>query len=273
MKIKHNKKRNTAFLYEVVIREATKAVVQKDFELKNQLISLLKEHFNKNTELGKDLSLYRTLCETHGLAPHSAEKLIYEVKKEHSQINKKTLFNEQSVVIKKINKLFSKSVFSNFVPNYKSLATVYQIFNEDTPLQKRILLEQDLLGKMLTSPGKKQEQLKPVNNLIFKTFAKKFNERYSSELLEEQKSLLQKYLHSFADNGVQLKVFLNEEIGRLKEVVSDSLKSQDVASDSEMVKKTKQVLLMLEDFKNEKIDKNLINKVYKIQNLAKEIEV
>ena len=66
---------------------------------------------------------------------------------------------------------------------------------------------------------------------------------------------------------------MNEEIGRLKEVVSDSLKSQDVASDSEMIKKTKQVLLMLEGFKSEKIDKNLINKVYKIQNLAKEIEV
>ena len=40
-----------------------------------------------------------------------------------------------------------------------------------------------------------------------------------------------------------------------------------------MIKKTKQVLLMLEGFKSEKIDKNLINKVYKIQNLAKEIEV
>jgi hypothetical protein len=272
MKIKHNKKRNTAFLYEVVIREATKAVVQKNFELKNQLISLLKEHFNKNTDLGKDLSLYRTLCETHGLAPHSAEKLIYEVKKEHSQINKKTLFSEQSAVIKKINKLFSKSVFSNFVPNYKSLATVYQIFSEDTPLQKRVLLEQDLLGRMLRKFDKKQDHLKPVNNLIFKTFAKKFNEKYSSDLLEEQKSLLQKYLHSFADNGIELKIFLNEEIGRLKKVVSESLNFQDVSNDSEMVKKTKEVLKMLESFKNEKVDKNLVNKVYRIQNLAKEIK-
>ena len=65
---------------------------------------------------------------------------------------------------------------------------------------------------------------------------------------------------------------MNEEIGRLKQAVSNSLKIQDVASDSEMVKKTKEVLKMLENFRNEKVDKNLINKVYKIQNLAKEIK-
>jgi|TARA_Y100000296_G_C5153966_1_gene247950 hypothetical protein len=272
MKIKHNKKRNTAFLYEVIIREATKAVVQKNSELKNQLIHLLKEHFDKNTELGKDLSLYRTLYEIHGLTPNSAEKLIHEVKKEHSKIDKKVLFNEQSALIKKINKLFSKSIFSNFVPNYKNLATVYQIFSEDTPLQKRVLLEQDLFGRMLKRTDKRQDQLKPVNNLIFKTFAKKFNKKYSSELLEEQKSLLQKYLHSFADNGVELKIFLNEEVGRLKKAVLDSLKAQDIVDDSEMVKKTKKVLKMLENFRNEKVDKNLINKIYKIQNLVKEIK-
>ena len=30
MKMKHNKKRNTAFLYEVIIRELTKAIVEGD---------------------------------------------------------------------------------------------------------------------------------------------------------------------------------------------------------------------------------------------------
>ena len=69
-----------------------------------------------------------------------------------------------------------------------------------------------------------------------------------------------------------MKIFLNEEIGRLRKAVSDSLKIQDVANDSEMVKKTKEVLNMLDNFRNEKVDKNLINKVYKIQNLVKEIK-
>ena len=99
MKLKHNKKRNTAFLYEVLIREITKAVIQKDTERKKELLSFVKEHFNKSTALGKDLSLYKTLYEMYGLSPNNAEKLIYEAKKEHSKIEKSVMFKEQSVLI------------------------------------------------------------------------------------------------------------------------------------------------------------------------------
>ena len=271
MKLKHNKKRNTAFLYEVVIREITKAIIQKKVDRKKELLLFLKEHFNKNTILGKDLNLYKTLYETRDLPPHSAEKLIYEVKKERSKIDQKNLFKEQSMLIKKMNKLFSKSIFSNFVPNYKSLATIHQIFNEETPLKKRVLLEQKLLGTMLKENNKKDNELKPIDNLVFDTFIDKFNKKYSSEILEEQKNLIQKYLHSFADNGLELKIFLNEEIGRLKEVVKRSLKTEEIRSDQEMTSKTRKVLDILENFKNKKIDKKLINKIYKIQNLTKEI--
>jgi hypothetical protein len=271
MKLKHNKKRNTAFLYEVIIRETTKAVIEKNVERKKELLLFLKEYFNKNTTLGKDLSLYKTLCETHGLPPHSAEKLIYEAKKEHSRLDKEELFKEQSVIVNKMNKIFSKSIFSNFVPNYKSLATIQQIFNEETPLKKRILLEQNLLNTMVKRVNKRENALKPIDNLVFSTFTKKFNEKYSSEILEEQKKLIQKYLYSFVDNGVELKIYLNEEIGRLKDILKKSLNIEEIKSDQDMSMKAKNVLSILEEFKNEKIDKNLINKMYKIQNLAKEI--
>ena len=38
-KFKHNKKRNSAFLYEVLIQELTKAVISKDLNLKESIIS------------------------------------------------------------------------------------------------------------------------------------------------------------------------------------------------------------------------------------------
>ena len=37
-KIKHNKKRNTAFLYEVLVREITKSIITKDLQKKNIII-------------------------------------------------------------------------------------------------------------------------------------------------------------------------------------------------------------------------------------------
>ena len=107
--------------------------------------------------------------------------------------------------------------------------------------------------------------MKPVNNLIFKTFAKKFNEKYSSDLLEEQKSLLQKYLHSFADNGVELKIFLNEEIGRLKEQC-------ETLSEGKWSDKISLVKEKLEDFKKKPLTEEVVRDVFHIQQLLTEIK-
>ena len=35
MKVKHNKKRNTAFVYEALIREGTNAILKKDLDAPN----------------------------------------------------------------------------------------------------------------------------------------------------------------------------------------------------------------------------------------------
>ena len=57
MKLKHNKKRNTAFLYETLIKEMTKAVIEKNIELKNEIFSIIKESFQNNSNLYKELKL------------------------------------------------------------------------------------------------------------------------------------------------------------------------------------------------------------------------
>ena len=41
MRLKHNKKRNTAFLYEVLTKEVAKAIVAKDLEKKELVLSLI----------------------------------------------------------------------------------------------------------------------------------------------------------------------------------------------------------------------------------------
>ena len=45
--MKHNKKRNTAFIYETLSRELTKAIVDKKPERKKEIVSIIKEFFNK----------------------------------------------------------------------------------------------------------------------------------------------------------------------------------------------------------------------------------
>ena len=56
-KFKHNKKKNSAFLYETLILELTKAILKKDLELKNKITKLIKESFRYDTIV--DLKLER----------------------------------------------------------------------------------------------------------------------------------------------------------------------------------------------------------------------
>jgi len=271
-KLKHNKKRNTAFLYEMLVRELTKSVVKKNEELKNKIMGMIKEHFHRDTLMGKELKLYKQLCETYNMSPHSAEKLIFEIRKQHDGLDKKGLFSEQTTLIKKINQSLSKQSYSSFVPNYKSLATIYQIFNGEATTKERVLLEETMMRTMVSSPEQKKAQnLDTIDNITYKTFVKKFNAEYGSKLLEEQKQLLNKYIVSFLDNGVEFKIHLNEEIGRLKSKIQQSLSSLEIKEDDDMLEKTKTVLKIVESFSTKTINDALLKRVLKIQSLVKEI--
>tara|TARA_R110002074_G_scaffold92990_1_gene203137 strand:- start:207 stop:1031 length:825 start_codon:yes stop_codon:yes gene_type:complete len=272
IKTKHNKKRNTAFLYETLVREIAKSVINKQPKRNDFIISLIREHFTKSTELARELELYKTLNEMNELDPTTADKLIQESKKAHQKIDKKKLFIEQSRLISKINRNLSKNVFNNFVPNYKNLATIAQIFNDDVSVKNKVLLEKELIKKLASSKDCNPNAKVPNTNLVYKTFIKKFNETYGGNLLEEQKSLLKNYITSFNDNGIQLKIFLNEELGRLKTVVEQSIKLEEIKSDSDMLGKTNKILEVLESFKNKPLDRDMLTQILKIQNLTKEIK-
>jgi len=269
-KTKHNKKRNTGFLYEALIRELTKAVVGGDAERKATIVFMIKEHFANNTHLAKELELYKALQELGEVGPIVAEKVLFEAKEQHKALDKGRLFNEQSHLINKINKILSKDVFSNFVPNYKNLATIAQIFSDEMPLKKRIILEQTVINDVESL--KEKTEMMPIDDLVYKTFVKKFNDKYEGDLLQEQKQLLAKYISSFSDNGLDLKIYLNEEIGRLKQIIEESISGREMKKDPEMLESTRKVLNIVGDFKERQIDSTMLEKILKIQNLVSEIQ-
>ena len=61
--MRHIKKRNTAFLYETLVKELTKSVVKKQHQRKERVIQIIKENFNKNTPLHRELQLYKSILE------------------------------------------------------------------------------------------------------------------------------------------------------------------------------------------------------------------
>ena len=271
MKHRHNKKRNTAFLFEAVVRELTRSIVEKDSDKKQKILAILKEHFSKDTALHKEYELYKTLSCGQDLDAETAEKILFEVKKAHGSLDSKQLFKEQSKFIKAVNYELSRSVFNNFVPNYKSLATIYQMFDADLSIKKKVILEQKIKETLMRpSEVQKKDNKVPTDSLAYKTFVKKYNDKYSGELLEEQKELINKYLTSYADNKLELKIYLNEEVGRIKDKITDFMDSNVISSENTL-NRFNGVLSVIESLREQEITPSLIETTAKIQKLVSEI--
>ena len=270
MKFRHNKKRNSAFIYEALIREATVATMKNDTQRKEAAVRLLKKHFKSGTLLRKDLECYRSLYENQNLDRLTCEKILKEVKIQKRLIDPEGLFKQQTALIHDINTELSPTAFNNYVPNYKTLATIAQIFSDRVSPKDQVILENTIasnMGVLITE----QKVEAPIDDIVYKTFVNKFNSKYKDELLDEQKELLSHYISSFLDNALQLKMFLNEEVARLKVKLEEAKNVDEIKGDKDMLAKTNQVIEKLSSYSKEIFSEDVLMTVMKTQALVKEI--
>jgi len=270
-KFRHNKKRNTAFLFEALVMEATKSIVNQDEDRKEAAISLIKECFSKSTSLYQELVLYKALYEEKQSSEDTARTLIFNVCDSQRRLNSTKIFNEQTDLIKRINKNLGPSIYSNFVPHYKSLATIAQLFSPTVTVQERSLLQEKIASFITAKDEVTEQRIEHVDNLVYTSFVQKFNEKYEHGLLAEQKELLSRYISSFADNALSLKAFINEEVGRLRTVLSEASNMEEITNDGEMREKLKVVLECLDSIKEKQLDEEALRRVLKVQALADEV--
>ena len=266
MKLKHNKKRNTAFIFEVLISEVSKASMQNQPKRKREVLNILKKYFHRNCPLKEELEIYKSFESLEGASSDLIEKIINESKKQIKQCDEKSLYDEQTKLINEINKTLGLQVWNNFVSNYKKLATINQVVAGKQNPKKQVFVEQRLIS-MLTQQEKIEKQPFPaVNKLALKTFLGKFNDKYSDSLNESQKRLLKEYITSYKDDGLELSVFLYEEISRLKEQLAKKIETSD------RPEKLNLVLEKINQYQNKKIDRNTISEIIKIQSLVSELD-
>ena len=230
MKTKHNKKRNTAVLYEILVREMVRSIVDKDSNRKKKITEIVKESFGNGSVLGQEIQCYSALNESLGCDKYTAEKIIFRVKEMYNSLDKQEIFTEQSQVIKNINKNIGSQAFSNFIPNYKSFATISQIFNPQANPKQKVIMENQILENLMSNDSVDTSNLSPVDSLVVSSYAKRFNTKYDG-LLPEQKNLLAKYTLAIGDNEPDFKIYLAEELRRLHKEVSQSLVLEEVKED------------------------------------------
>ena len=213
MKTKHNKKRNTAFVYEALIKEATLSIIKGDTARKQSVVNIIKKHFGARSLLRKDLECYRSLYENQELTKETSERILREAKMQKMLVDPAGLFAAQSAMIRDVNK----------------------------------------------------------DKLLLNTFVSKFNDKYRENLREEQQQLLSNYISSFVDNSLSLKMYLNEEITRLKQELVRAPTTECFAGDTTMVQKANQVVEKLNQFAREPISDAVLLTVLKAQELVGEI--
>jgi len=266
--MKHNKKRNTAFLYECLVKELTKCVLREDKKRQKIIKDILKEYFYKGSILNEELNVYKTLLENDYFSQKHYDKLLKESKIDFESLDRKSVFNKQTSLIDRINKRLGTSVYSNFIPNYKDLATVGLFFNNSNLNAKRRIMLEENLTKLLDRKNDDKEELHHVDNLTYKTFVNKFNETYDRTLRREQKDLLTNYIVSFSDNGIGLKSYLNEEIGRLKNAVNAVIVE---STDQANIENFKKVAAKLDSYAQTPINQKIVEEIFYIQDLMSEV--
>ena len=271
MRIKHNKKRNTAFVFEALVREITLSVLKKDTERREKVTEIIRKYFKNGTTLNTDLKCYQALVECQSLDRQTSEKILLEAKRQKTNISQDKLFLEQSELIRVINRSISPDLFNNFVPNYISLATIDQIFSEKISPKDRVILEHHIVDSMTDKVDEAASE-NGIDTLTLNTFINKFNDSYATKLLDEQKEILTLYITSFSDNSLGLKHKLNEEI----RIIRTSLKEKEEISmfleDSEMLRKLKRLQEKLESFATRHIDEEVLLTILHSQSLIKELK-
>ena len=221
-KVKHNKIRNTGLLFEFLLRQITSDVLNKD---NGQAVKIVKEKFNENTELGKELALYNVLITKKFKSDTKADYFINEVMKARNDLNNSVLRRERYNLIKEIQSNYNLQKFmSSKVPNYKTYASIYTLFEYNKSLSPDQKTESffNIVEHVTTDEKsiKLSETVKTLPDdedlriLTYKTLLEKFNQKYT-KLSGAQKNLLREYINNISNTN-SLKDTLKEIVKGLK---------------------------------------------------------
>lgn len=278
MKVKHNKLRNSGLLFELLVRQVTTDTLNnKD----SRAVEILKKYFN-NTEIAKEYKIYDTLTNAKNLSEQKAEILISAAVSSYKKLNKNSLKKQKYDLISEVKQYYDlDEFFSSKVNNYKSLASIYLLFemegSEYIDTEKYAECKYTILESIVHKPAAedKDQMLedfismdKGTRSLVYKLVLEKFNEKYS-DLDLNQKALLKEYINNISTTD-QLKDYVNEQFIKVKKEL-DKLQ-KDVNSPVREVKINEIINMIVPISKNKKVTDSDIHNLLYYYELIKEIK-
>jgi hypothetical protein len=233
MKVKHSKFKNTAILFELLVKQITHEVLSNS--TKNVSEKIIKEFFSSNKELAKELKLYNQIVKEKYSSINDAKLFLEEVANERIKLDENKLNREKYNLIKTIKESYDLDKFlSSNLQNYKLLASVYKIFETKTLGRKveirdfidsnNTILEHITNKRIATKPADTlyesfKQQSEDLRLLTYKLLIENFNKKYSN-LDDSQKGLLREFINNVTNTSTFPK-FIEEET---KKVLSNLVK-------------------------------------------------
>lgn len=245
-KIKHNKRRNSAILFEMLIRHSVSCLTEDKKDEVTKTLNIVRKFFAKGTPLSEELRAFRTLLNSHVKESQTAQKILSEVCKFTKTLSAKNIDKQKSLLLKEINHhLDAKIIFGYRIPEYRTYATVQVLFNsarsKGNPLNnvERYKLEESIVERL--TKGKIEENVDMLkinpkyNNLIHKFATKRFTEKYKTSLSEQQKLLLTRYAASLlSESDKSFKTYLLAEVEKIKQGLSN-VKDAEIVKDHQLM--------------------------------------
>jgi hypothetical protein len=252
MKVKHSKFKNTAILFELLVKQITQEVLSNS--TKNISEKIIKEFFSSNKELAKELKLYNQIVKEKYSSIDDAKLFLEEVSKERIKLDENKLNKEKYNLIKTIKESYDLNKFlSSNLQNYKLLASVYKVFEAKTMGRKveirdfiesnNTILEHITHKKISVKQADTlyesfKQQSEDLRLLTYKLLIENFNKKYSN-LDDSQKGLLREFINNVTNTSTFPK-FIEEET---KKVLANLVKESKGINDkvtkikiSEMIK-------------------------------------
>lgn len=217
--MRHKKYKNTGIIFELLTRQIVSDVLDGDDN--SNATKLVSKYFRNNSELRRELLLYKSLSNTKFSNESKANKFIDIVISEWKKLNKSELRREKYNLIKDLKEAYTVSFFKTKIDNYKLNASIYRTFDDNftTPVDKintRYTIVENIVESSQVNVSKKdsviseyEKQDKDLRLLSYNILLEKFNDKYGG-LDENQKTLLRQYINNISDTP-KLKDYINRQ--------------------------------------------------------------
>jgi hypothetical protein len=202
---------------------------------KGSAAKILKEFFNKNTQLGKEYELYRVLTVENYKSETKANHLVDAVIKARIKLNESSLKREKYNLIKEVRSNYDiNNFFMARIPNYKVNASIFKLFSTkdtlkpQTETESRFTIIENITRKNISTKKKEnivvegyRKQEKDLRLLAYGILIEKFNKKYSN-LSANQRNLLKEYINNISNTN-SLKEFIETETIKVKKQLQSHL--------------------------------------------------